>query len=45
LKRPTDTGISEKDDWVIMQSMREVDADTFVEIKQNYAAPINQTNE
>jgi hypothetical protein len=44
MKRPTDTGISEKDDWVIMQSMREVDADTFVEIKQNYAA-INQTNE
>jgi hypothetical protein len=45
MKRPTDTGISEKDDWVIIQSMREVDADTFVEIKQNYAAPINQTNE
>ena len=45
MKRPTDTGISEKDDWVIMQSMREVDADTFVEIKQNYAAPINQINE
>ena len=45
MKRPTDSGISEKDDWVIMQSMREVDADTFVEIKQNYAAPINQTNE
>jgi Helicase conserved C-terminal domain len=45
MKRPTDTGISEKDDWVIRQSMREVDADTFVEIKQNYAAPINQTNE
>ena len=45
MKRPTDIGISEKDDWVIMQSMREVDADTFVEIKQNYAAPINQTNE
>jgi hypothetical protein len=45
MKRPTDTGISEKDDWVIMQSMREVDADTFVEIKQNYAAPINQNYE
>jgi len=41
MKRPTDSDISEKDDWVIMQSMREVDADTFVEIKQNYAAPIN----
>lgn len=45
MKRPTDIGISEKDDWVIMQSMREVDADTFVEIKQNYAANINQTTE
>ena len=45
MKRPTDTGVSEKDDWVIMQSMREVDADTFVEIKQNYAAAIHQTNE
>ena len=45
MKRPTDTGVSEKDDWVIMQSMREVDPDTFVEIKQNYAAAIYQTNE
>ncbi len=45
MKRLTDTGISEKDDWIVMQSMREVDADTFVEIKQNYAATNNQTNE
>lgn len=45
MHRPSDTGISEKDYWIIIQSMREVDADTFVEIKQNYAATINQTNE
>jgi hypothetical protein len=45
MKRPTDIGISEKDNWVIMQSMREVDADTYVEIKQSYTATINQTKE
>lgn len=45
MKRPTETGISEKDDWIVMQSMREVDADTYVEIKQTFAANLNQTQE
>lgn len=44
MKRPTDSGISEKDDWVIIQSMREVDADTFVQIRQpGYTANDNQS--
>lgn len=38
MKRPNES-ISEKDeifeDWVIMQSMREVDTSTFIQIKQN----------
>ena len=36
MKRPTEVGISDNDDWIVMQSMREVDADTFIQIKNNF---------
>ncbi|MEJ0105283.1 MAG: helicase-related protein [Bacteroidota bacterium] len=45
MKRSTETGISEKNDWIIMQSMREVDADTYIEIKQTFSANLNQTQD
>ena len=45
MKRPTEAGISEKDDWIIMQSMREVDADTYVEIKQTFSANLSQNKD
>ena len=36
LKRPTQAGISDFDDWIVMQSMREVDDDTFIQIKESF---------
>lgn len=36
LKRPTQVGVSDYDDWIVMQSMREVDDDTFIQIKESY---------
>ena len=36
MKRPTDVDTSDNDDWIVMQSMREVDADTFIQIKNNF---------
>ena len=36
MKRPTDVGIADNDDWIVMQSMREVDADTFIQIKTTF---------
>jgi superfamily II DNA or RNA helicase len=37
LKRPTQVGVSDVDDWIVMQSMREVDDDTFIQIKESFA--------
>jgi hypothetical protein len=37
MKRPTQVGVSDIDDWIVMQSMREVDADTFIQIKESFA--------
>lgn len=36
LKRPTQVGVSDDDDWIVMQSMREVDDDTFIQIKESF---------
>jgi superfamily II DNA or RNA helicase len=36
LKRPTQAGVSDVDDWIVMQSMREVDDDTFIQIKESF---------
>jgi superfamily II DNA/RNA helicase len=36
MKRPTQVGVSDVDDWIVMQSMREVDADTFIQIKESF---------
>ena len=36
LKRPTQVGVSDVDDWIVMQSMREVDDDTFIQIKESF---------
>lgn len=36
LKRPTQVGTTEIDDWIVMQSMREVDDDTFIQIKESF---------
>jgi len=33
IKRPSDVKKGEDEDWVVMQSMREVDADTFIHVK------------
>lgn len=37
LKRPTQVGVSDVDDWIVMQSMREVDDDTFIQIRESFA--------
>lgn len=37
MKRPTQVGVSDIDDWIVMQSMREVDADTFIQIRESFA--------
>jgi superfamily II DNA/RNA helicase len=37
LKRSTQVGVSDVDDWIVMQSMREVDDDTFIQIKESFA--------
>jgi hypothetical protein len=37
LKRPTQVGVSDVDDWIVMQSMREVDDDTYIQIKESFA--------
>lgn len=37
LKRPTQVGVSDVNDWIVMQSMREVDDDTFIQIKESFA--------
>jgi hypothetical protein len=37
LKRPTQVGVSDVDEWIVMQSMREVDDDTFIQIKESFA--------
>ena len=37
MKRPTQVGVSDTDDWIVMQSMREVDSDTFIQIKESFA--------
>jgi hypothetical protein len=37
LKRPTQDGVSNVDYWIAMQSMREVDDDTFIQIKESFA--------
>jgi len=36
LKRPTQVGVSDVDDWIVMQSMREVDDETFIRIKKSF---------
>jgi superfamily II DNA or RNA helicase len=36
MKRPTDVDVSDNNYWIVMQSMREVDADTFIQIKNNF---------
>jgi hypothetical protein len=38
LKRPTLVGVSDNDDWIVMQSMREVDDNTFIQIKESFTS-------
>ncbi|MCX7928925.1 MAG: helicase-related protein [Patescibacteria group bacterium] len=38
LKRPEQVGDSDVGDWIIMQSMREVDDSTFIQIKESFAS-------
>lgn len=37
MKRPSDVEASDIYDWTVMQSMREVDADTFIQIKELFS--------
>lgn len=37
MKRTTQVGVSDTDDWIVMQSMREVDSDTFIQIKESFS--------
>jgi len=36
MKRPTEGSFSDNHDWIVMESMREVDADTFIQIRNNF---------
>ena len=36
IKKPTDEEISQDADWVVMQSMREIDYDTFIIIRESF---------
>ncbi|MBD3338784.1 MAG: helicase, partial [Candidatus Lokiarchaeota archaeon] len=44
MKRPAQKDISEDNDWIVMQSMREIDTNTFIQIKEDYTINSNNRN-
>ncbi|MBN2088384.1 hypothetical protein JW964_02175, partial [candidate division KSB1 bacterium] len=44
MKRPAQKDVPEDNDWIVMQSMREIDTNTFIQIKEDYTINSNNRN-